>query len=342
MLKTKEYFFQSSFLIAIFIVGNTLIYFPKHNDIKSSILGVLIAAVVSLLIYIAFAFLTKKVKNIHNFKRSKPMVLIIITVCAVLVALISASDYISYVSLYRMPQTPKLLISVLFIALCIFLANSSREVILKLSLVVFIYVFLSVTVLFILSFSQLDFKAALPLEFKGFETAKSFLTIVAQSFLSAVVLIMLLKSVKTSVSVKMWLLGLVFGLFVLMVCMLNILFVFGPDLSNRLELPYASAMSVINMGKTFARLEGFSYLNYFACSLIKASASLWVIKSIFEDYFKRKGLYILLPTGILLIGLSLINNISDFLYSISFSFVLLIVETTALAFMGVFYKRNLA
>ena len=46
--------------------------------------------------------------------------------------------------------------------------------------------------------------------------------------------------------------------------MLNILFIFGPDLSNKLNLPYAYSMSVINMGKTFLRLEGFSYLNYFA------------------------------------------------------------------------------
>ena len=341
MLNTKENFFHSAFLIAIFIVGNTLIYFPKHNDIKSSILGVLIAAAVSLIIYIAFAFLTKKVKNIHNFKPLKLVVLIVITLCACLVSLISTSDYISYVNLFRMPQTPKLLISVLFIFLCVFLANQSREVILKLSLIVFIYVFLSVTVLFLLSFSQLDFKAALPIEFKPFETVKSFLTIISQSFLSALVLIMLLKSVKTKTSIKMWFLGLCLGLFVLMVCMLNILFVFGPDLSNKLNLPYASSMSVINMGKTFSRLEGFSYLNYFACSLIKGAASLHVIKNMFEDYFKIKGLYILLPIGALLIILSLINNISDFLYSLTFSFVLLIVEALALVLMGGLYKRNL-
>ena len=39
-------------LIAIFIVGNTLIYFPKHNDIKSSILGVIIAAAV--IVFVSF------------------------------------------------------------------------------------------------------------------------------------------------------------------------------------------------------------------------------------------------------------------------------------------------
>lgn len=342
MLKTKQYFFHSAFLIAIFIVGNTLIYFPKHNDIKSSILGVIIAAAVSLLIYVAFAFLTKKYKNIHNFKYVKPFCLIVITLCAFLVALISSSDYISYVSLFRMQKTPKVIISVLFIALCVYLASFSREVILKLSLLVFIYVFLSVTVLFVLSFSQLDFKAVLPLEFKSFETAKSFLTILSQSFLSSVVLIMLLKSSKTSISIKMWMLGLILGLFILMVCMLNILFIFGPDLSNKLNLPYAYSMSVINMGKTFLRLEGFSYLNYFACSLLKASACLFVIKEMYEEYFNKKGIYILLPIGILLIALSLINNISDFLYSLSFSFILLILEGLTLTLMGVFYKRNLA
>ena len=341
MLKTKDYFSHSAFLIAIFIVGNTLIYFPKHNDIKSSILGVLIAAAVSLVIFIAFAFLTKKVNNIHNFKFSKPLVLIVLSLTAILVALISISDYISYVSLFRMQQTPKFLISVLFVFLCAFLANQSREVILKLSLIVFIYVFLSVTILFLLSFSQLDFKAALPIEFKPFETAKSFLTIISQSFLSTVVLIMLLRRVKTSGSIKMWLFGLVLGLFVLMVCMLNILFVFGPDLANRLELPYASSMSVINSSKTFSRLEGFSYLNYFACSLIKGSASIWVIKQTFEDYFKRKGIYLLIFIAVLLVVLSLINNISDFLYSLTFSFILLILEALSLVLMGGLYKRNL-
>ena len=341
MLKNKEYFLHSAFLIAVFIVGNTLVYFPKHNDIKSSILGVIIAVAFSFLIYIAFAFLTKKVKSIHNFKPLKFIVLIVASICSVLIALISSSDYISYVSLFRMQNTEKILISALFIFLCVFLAVQTREVILKLGLIVFIYVFLSVTVLFNLSFSQLDFKAILPLEFKPFETIKSFLTILSQSLLSSLVLIMLIKTNKTGRSIKIWLIGLILGFFVLMVCMLNILFVFGPDLSNKLNLPYASAMSVINLGKTFLRLEGFSYLNYFACSLLKASASLWVIKTMFEDYFNQKGIYILLPIGILLILLSLINNISDFLYSISFSVVLLIVEGITLVTMGGLYKRNL-
>ena len=341
MLKKQSYFVHSAFLIAIFIVGNTLIYFPMHNDIKSSILGVLIASAVSLLVYIAFAFLTKKIKSVENFKWARPIVVISIIITAFLVSLISAGDYISYVIEFRMDKTPKIIIAVLFLALCFYLANQSSRVILKLALITFIYVFLSITIWFLLSFSQLDFKSALPLEFKLFDVAKSFLTVISQSFLSVVVLIIFLNANKTKTSIKMWLIGLMLGMFILMVCMLNILFVFGPDLSNRLDLPYASAMSVINMGKTFSRLEGFSYLNYFACSLIKASSALWVIKKVFNEYFKKHGTTFIFILSLILVLLSLVNNISSFLYSISFSVVLLLLEFITLMLMGGLYKPNI-
>ncbi len=337
MIKKNEFFWHSCFLIATFIVGNTLIYFPKHTDIKSGILGIIIAAAISIIIYIAFSFLSGKANTkIITHKKTTPLCFALLTVVCFLVSLIASSDYISYVTVYRMPYTERIIISLIFIALSYYLALQEKSVILKIALIGFIYVFLSVTVLFVLSFTQLDFKAVLPLEFNGFETAKATLTSLSQSFLSALPLIYFVKTERLRSSVKIWILALILGLFVLLICMLNILCIFGPDLASSLELPYMNAMSVINMGKTFSRLEGFSYLNYFICSIIKTAAPLYVIRKICDKFFDNKGKWLLIPFASVLVILSLIYGITDFLYSIFFSVLLLVFEALTVLLLGLF------
>ena len=335
MVKKSKYLLHYISLIAIFIVGNTLIFFPRRSDIKSSILGVIIAAVIAAAVYIVFAIFTK---NPFEFSGGKYIIFIFLGLTSFLVSLISSADYLNYITVFRMPYTNRLLISVVFIALGFWLSLQKSSVLLKLSLIAFIYVFLSVTALFSLSFSQLDFKAVMPIEFKPLETIKSLLTILSQSFLSGLLLVFIIKAERITKGIKRWTLGLIFGLFILLVCMINILCIFGPDLSNNLELPYMNAMSVINMGKTFSRLEGFSYLNYFLCSLIKTAAPLYVIRKMAEKFFNKKGVILVGVVCIVLISLSLIYGISDFFNTMLFSVILLIFEALSIIFLGIFQK----
>jgi len=336
----KHYALQGSFLIAIFIIGNTLIYFPKQSDIKSGILGVLIAAAISVIIYLAFALLNKKAAGLENIK-FKPLCFIIITITCFLISLVSSSDYISYVNIFRMPYTLRAVISIIFIALSFYLAIQKDSVLFKISLLAFIYVFLSVTILFIISLPQLDFKLSLPLEFKMADTIKSTLIILSQSFLSALPLVLVIRKNKLRKTFAIWLVALFLGLFVLMVCMLNVLLIFGPDLSSRLELPYMSAMSVINSGKIFSRLEGFSYLNYFICSLIKTATPLYVIKNTFEKLFNKSGKLLVLIVCTLLVLLSFIYGLTDFLYSVFFSGFLLLFEILFILTLGFVSKKRI-
>ena len=346
MQKSSLFKKHSISLIAIFIIGNTLIYFPNKLDIKSSSLGLILSITLSIPLFLLFYKINKKCLSTNileeikynSNKLYKIILCAIFLISAFLIALPCLSEYVSYVNRFRMPLTYKIIISVIFMALVIYIAYSKKSAIYKLSIICFIYVLLSSVILFILSFNHFDFSNLLPVEFKGKDVLSSIIILIAKSFATIILLSLFFKNEKDKPR-SIYLMGLFLGGIILFICVLNVLLIFGSKITEELSLPYANAMSVISLGDVFTRLEGFSYLNYFACSIIKTATCLFIIKTIAYEFFEKKANYIVFLFSLISIILTLFDKLPEIFYSLPFNIVLILFEAALIIALSLYKKQ---
>lgn len=321
-------------LTALFIIGNTLIYFPRGRNALMSLFGMLAAFILSYGLYFLFSVLQQKKSDkglagslFENFP--KPFAYIVgagLCGLALVVAVICADDYINYVDVFRLPSTPKFIIAILFLFMVWWLSSVKKTVLYKTALLAFIYVAVTVVVMFLLSMQQFSTENLLPIELKPAEIASDGVLIFARSFGSGIILLCFIGRASGPDARKIHLLGLTLGGVILTLCILNIVLIFGPEISSRLSLPYASAMSVISLGETFTRLEGFSYVNYYFCTLIKSAAAVWVVRAVADDIFPKISKWVTAATTLIIFTLCMIPGLSGLLEGVPAAIILAIVE----------------
>ena len=69
-------------------------------------------------------------------------------------------------------------------------------------------------------------------------------------------------------------LSVIFASLLLLICRLNVSFLFGESFAAALAYPYSEAVSTVTAGKLFARMEGWAYLMYYASSALRTSVCL--------------------------------------------------------------------
>ena len=69
-------------------------------------------------------------------------------------------------------------------------------------------------------------------------------------------------------------LSVIFASLMLLICRLNVSFLFGESFAAALDNPYSEAVSTVNAGKLFARMEGWAYLMYYAASALRGTVCL--------------------------------------------------------------------
>ncbi len=271
-------------LICVLAIGNTLIYFPKGDSVKSAVFAIAAAAGTSFLCFFPYCMFFKKLNNnnlsvsfvLKNSKK-KPLIFIFIFLICLLAACFATKDYVSFIDRYRLIATPRTVLAFCFLLVAFLLSLFKKEAILKFALISFVYILISVPLLFILSSSQFNFKNLLgDVPFNEF--LKPYTTILAKSFLPVILTFVFFRAEFLKKPCKTVGLGFLFAALILILCMLNVLLVFGDSTAKNLSIPYAESMSVIVLGKAFTRLEGYSYLNYYLCSVLKAAVSIAVLR----------------------------------------------------------------
>lgn len=270
-------------LIAIFTVGNAMLYFPRHEDALQGLFGLMIAFAFAAIYYI-FAGIILQNFDLTNCGKIKKIVLVILgTALSVISAAAALKDYTDYVADYRLKSTSKTIIIILAAIAVYFIATAKKEAIFKLAIVSAVYSAITTVTFFVISIPQFSFDNMLPLELNLNVTLKSALILFARCFGEIITLIFLFRQVPKKQGIKAFLLGLLFAVLLLSVCILNIIFVFGRGVSAKLDLPYVEAMSIISLGDTFTRFEGFEFLTYFLFSIIKSAAAVFCVTNIFEQ-----------------------------------------------------------
>ncbi|MBP3626588.1 MAG: GerAB/ArcD/ProY family transporter [Clostridia bacterium] len=291
MNSKANYTLHTIFLCAIFLMGNAVIILPFPSADDKTFLGYIFAFFISfgvcfLLLPILNNLYTKKAFK-NSFQK------------AVFIALYGATALLSAIEAYRcfyqyadfvsktvLPKVSPILISLIFIAIAIYLSFRHSSVIFKFSLFSFVLVFIAVAAFFIMSYKnfRLDNISLLQLPTSK-KLIKQTIPYLLKVFLPFLLVLIYQACQFERIGKKQTLWGLSLGGITLALTLLNSVLLFGAPLSASLDFPYASAISTVTVGYLFSRMDGFSYFIYFACCLIKISVCIGIIKSLIKRIF---------------------------------------------------------
>ena len=252
-------------LAAIFILGDAVIVLPTSNSGDYPLLGFFIGTLAAVLLY----FVSLAVTNLFI---GKSILLILAGVYAFYNAGKVFIRYPDFADKILLPKTPEFLIAAVFIIAAVYLATRRQDVILKLSLISAVIAVMAILLFFMLSFK--DFKAeniavqSFP-DFGGIikSTKPFFLNISLPALLIPVYSRLFTEEKRICAPFA----GLLSGLTLEAVCLLESLLLFGAPLAERIEFPLAAAVSTVTVGQLFTRMDGIVYCLFFVLSLIKTA-----------------------------------------------------------------------
>ncbi len=332
------YWHHSVALIAIFILGNTLMKFPSGSDAHSGIYALLLILAPSLVVYCLYSKLTATgTKNLLDNKCAKWLAIPIIILSAFSLSICSR-DYTLFIDTMRLPNTSMYVIVALLLALGFLLGLKDKKVIYLFSLVGIVFVAVILLLMFIFSIPNMNFeylsvllKPDVPAAFR--QGAGIFINSLGQGIILVFFIDKAKKPLKQQYS------GLFIGAVFLLLSFFCVLSVLGA-LASRVDYPYIAVTEMISFGRGFTRMEGFSYGVYFICVLIKVAVLINVSITAAQALGPRvkKSMYILLP----LVSIYGVSNAGEGLFQGSainiFMLILQLLLPVALLLVSAFKK----
>ncbi|MGN0451272.1 MAG: GerAB/ArcD/ProY family transporter [Acutalibacteraceae bacterium] len=260
-------------LTAFFILGDAIISLPVAESGGASLLGFLVAALAAVALY--FAALPLANRPFVGKGRGRLLLAPLLLAAAVYAFYNAGAAFISYtdfVNRVLLPETPRFLIAALFILIAAYLSSRRQEVILKLSLIFIAAAAVTALLFFLLSVKDYNVEniaiEKLPDLRELFSGAKPYLLRVSLPALLIPVYTALFTGEKR-VSAPFF--GLLTGLSIIALCLIESLLLFGAPFAKRLPFPLASAVSTVTVGQLFSRMDGIVYCLFFAAALIKTA-----------------------------------------------------------------------
>ena len=252
-------------LAAIFILGDAVIILPSSDSGNYPLLGFFIGALAAILLYfVSF--------SITNRFIGKSLLMILAAAYAFYNAAVTFIRYTDFVNKILLPKTSKFLIAAVFILSAVYLAARRHKVILKLALISVFAAMIAIVVFFLLTLK--DFKAE-NIAFYGFPSLRGLTNSAKPYFLNIAlpaILIPVYSPIFTDKSravAPFW--GLITGLMLTLLCLLESLLLFGTPLAEKLPFPLAAAVSTVTVGSLFTRMDGIVYCLFFVTALVKTA-----------------------------------------------------------------------
>lgn len=280
-MKEKTVFYKSSGAItALFLLGNAIIIMPYKGADEYTFLGFLASAICGIFAIIFLNpladFLDKEQTN-KAINIIKIILLLSLAVASAFLVAEAFRDFTNFISEIILPDIRKTVIVITFAFTILFFVLKRQEHILKFSLLCCGFTIISIIFFFFATFKNFDmrnvfiFRLPSPQEFWN----------AISPYLKRVVLpILLIPFYRIFVfgnkHATACTHGTILGFILLGLCILSSILLFSPQLAGRLDYPYAAAISTITVGKLFTRMDGFSYLLYFAATIIKINICAFV------------------------------------------------------------------
>lgn len=261
-------------LSSLIIVGDIILCLTFTKNTTDDILGIIAAFILS----VAVALLLKKCTELWNVKQFKykqtltVVFLLAADLLLVTLAVFAVCNFSKYASNIMLSTKEIFLPFVSLGGLAVLIAFSDKNVLFKLSLLLFPAVVIFIIVMLAFSVQFMNVKYLIPYKApNGAGFLKTFLPLFLSLVSSAVPMLVLGKENKK----RSFALSYLFGIGLLVLCIVNTLGIFGGELAATLSYPYSEAVSTASMGEIFSRLDGFLYATCFFTVIIKASACIF-------------------------------------------------------------------
>lgn len=289
----------SSFLISVFLIGGGLLEVGREDvgDILASGAALILAC---LLIGAAApaANAVFREKNVRDEKSVAKRISLFVfgifaSVAAIFVAVGTARDFSTLASNVLLLRAPSVLVLILFLLFCGYLASKGGEVIKKFAFISMLVLGSGAILLLLLSLPQLSPGNAAPTDELRFDLS-AVISRLLKVFIPVCVAVVFLacerrQDEKLAIYPRCAVAGILIGSAVLSICRLNVLLLFGKDFAQTEALPYAAAVSTISAGKLFLRMEGLSYLMYFLSTAVRATVSIGTVAAILSKLLPRRA-----------------------------------------------------
>ncbi len=312
----KTFLKHKIFLLSIFVLGNTVIVFPKGIGIETAAYSLGLALIPTVLICYLFIKIGQSPLSFHRAAEWA------VAVFCVLVFILSARDYITFVDTVRLPKTPRLVISVIFVLLSVLLGCAQKKVLYLFALFSFFITALIFITVFLVSVKNLNFSALKVQEINIKILVRQTLTFFIHSFGQLVIPVFFFREYALRQDKKIYIWGIVTGFLLMLIYVLNIMLVLGSSTASAADYPYATLTSVVSFGRNFSRLDGFTYYVYFYSSLIKCAVTVSVFLSFIKLYKKTAAVIL----AAVLLVLCNINALQKILNSDLANLIILIFE----------------
>ena len=256
---------SSAAAVAVFTAANGLIRAPYFG---TSILPFAAAAVLSFPAVGAAQFLFLKI-NRSGAAVLKKAVLLILSIASAFAAVFALREYAHFIFDDVLTHENYLVIKAIF-TVCVFaLAAARKQAIYKFSFLSAVLVSGVFAVLFLTSLKTFDagnLKSAISFyDFSLKQTGVYFLKMFLPTLLAAAFICENEEAVKAGVLGMSW--AVLLTATVLLDCVLS----FSLPLAAKLDYPYIDDISTVTVGSLFTRMDGFAYIAFFVCYLVKCA-----------------------------------------------------------------------
>ncbi len=320
-------------LISVFLLGNLIISFPKGYGSKYSIYGFLLCIAFAFIAAIAYIYIQSKLPEKLNFKSISEIkwLNISFTVIFIIFAAVCYSactgDYIHMVDKVRLPQTPALIIAVVYIALSVFLGLQKKRCIYAFVTVAFAFTALAIIVMLILALDKFDIKLFLAaFRFNANYTVRQGISFYLQSFGQMLFVILFIGALPSKKAKKLQLSAVSVSGGLFLICLICTVALIGVEVINQIDFPYAHATGIINSSRDYTRLDIMTYYIFFVTSLIKSSVIYRVTVKAVATYSKGVKYFVSAALPILALTTAISRNLSGFFGSDIFGLILLGLE----------------
>ncbi len=252
--------------------GSVALYVPYKNAKSGEFTALITAWLVSSSLYIVWYFLLGKIFSLSKEKLLFKAAIPLLIAASLTVNTVTAKNFTDYIADEVLMKGLRILILIAFAAVCVYVATRSEETLLKLSLLAFAFVTISVIFLLLISFE--NFKTTeLKTLFCGSsgDILKRFWLYFIRVFVFSLAFAIFSRLIFNDSCPKGDIIGLVIGGILIGVCFLSAVLTFSLSLASDIEYSYPMSISVVNVGELFTRMDGFAYFIFFFSALVKSA-----------------------------------------------------------------------
>lgn len=281
-------------LAALFALGESVIGLPYSDSGKYSFLG-FAAAITASFVFLGISFFLLRAQSALSFKPYSALLFSAAAVYSLYGAGASFKEFLVFVDRILLPDTPRFFIAVIFAVVTAYLTLRKSSVLLKLSVIFFIFSAAGIILFFLLSVKDFSVQWLHLNRFPGLKTVlKETAPMLIRVSMPFLLVPFAAEYFIRDNGKKYVFSGAAAGLALLAMCFADCIFLFGPQLSARCEFPLASAVSTVTVGPLFTRMDGLVYCLYFDSALIKTA---FCLKICFFSLSKLKICFYPLKSG---------------------------------------------